>query len=150
MHPPRTWPAALAAALAACAWAGLAHADDPAAAAAPEPAAPCAEGSRPAHPLLHALIHECDREQPACAAAAKPAHPVVHAVTHPVQWVHDHPGCWADFNGYSCGSLDSECKFIFGSCRTFFGEPCAPGPPPTPWDPNPSRDRHAKPTCGCW
>jgi hypothetical protein len=148
MHPPRIWHAALAAAFAACAGAGLARADDPAAADPTTPAAPCAAAAKPAHPLLHALIHECDREQPADGAHA--AHPVVHAVTHPIGWAQTHPPltCWADFNGYSCGSLASEAHFLFGSCRTFFGEPCAPGPPPTPWDPYPSR--HGRPSCGCW
>jgi hypothetical protein len=44
--------------------------------------------------------------------------------------------CWASFNGYGCGSLHSELAFLFGSCRTFFSEPCLKGPPPSalpPW-----------------
>jgi hypothetical protein len=44
--------------------------------------------------------------------------------------------CWASFNGYSCSSVRSETAFLFGSCRTFFGEPCLKGPPPSalpPW-----------------
>ena len=44
-------------------------------------------------------------------------------------------GCWASFNSYGCGSLHSELAFIFGSCRTFFGEPCLSGPPPSPLPP---------------
>jgi hypothetical protein len=36
---------------------------------------------------------------------------------------HDSPGC---------GSLKSECTFIFGSCHAFYSEPCFAGPPPTP------------------
>jgi hypothetical protein len=43
---------------------------------------------------------------------------------------HERCGCWAHFNGYSCSSLASEYAFIFGSCRTWYGEPCAKGPPP--------------------
>jgi hypothetical protein len=43
--------------------------------------------------------------------------------------------CWASFNGYSCGSLRSECAFLFGSCRTFFGERCLKGAPPSPLPP---------------
>ena len=43
--------------------------------------------------------------------------------------------CWSSFNGYTCGSLRAECDFIFGSCRTFFGEPCLKGPPPSPLPP---------------
>jgi hypothetical protein len=45
-------------------------------------------------------------------------------------------GCWASFNGYSCSSVHSELAFLFGSCRTFYGEPCLKGPPPSalpPW-----------------
>jgi hypothetical protein len=44
--------------------------------------------------------------------------------------------CWASFNGYGCSSGKSELAFIFGSCRTFFGEPCLKGAPPSalpPW-----------------
>jgi hypothetical protein len=43
--------------------------------------------------------------------------------------------CWASFNGYGCSSLHSELGFVFGSCRTFFGEPCLKGPPPSPLPP---------------
>ena len=45
-------------------------------------------------------------------------------------------GCWASFNGYGCQSLHSTGAFIFGSCRTFYGEPCLKGAPPSalpPW-----------------
>lgn len=47
-------------------------------------------------------------------------------------------GCWANVNSMGCGSLHSECAFIFGSCRTFYGEPCfkqrpAPLPPVPPY-----------------
>ena len=41
-------------------------------------------------------------------------------------------GCYAHHNDYSCGSLHSECTFLFGSCRQFYGEPCLKGPPPLP------------------
>jgi hypothetical protein len=52
-------------------------------------------------------------------------------------------GCWGSFNGYGCTSLYSEVAFVFGSCRTFFGEPCLKGAPPSPlppdiWSPNAS------------
>ncbi len=39
-------------------------------------------------------------------------------------------GCWATHQGFGCGSLKSDCNFIFGSCRTYFGEACRKGPPP--------------------
>jgi hypothetical protein len=45
-------------------------------------------------------------------------------------------GCWSSFNGYGCSSLKSELDFIFGSCRTFYSEPCLKGAPPSalpPW-----------------
>ena len=37
--------------------------------------------------------------------------------------------CASDFNQLGCGNLHSELAFIFGSCRTFFGQPCYPNPP---------------------
>src|SRR5262245_59666940 len=45
-------------------------------------------------------------------------------------------GCWGSLNGYGCSSLHSELGFIFGSVRTYFGEPCLKGAPPSalpPW-----------------
>src|SRR5262245_41656896 len=38
-------------------------------------------------------------------------------------------GCNAHHTWFGCGSFRSEMTFIFGSCRTFFGEPCFPKPP---------------------
>jgi hypothetical protein len=40
--------------------------------------------------------------------------------------------CWAHHNTLGCGNFASEFHFIFGSCRTFYGEPCFRGPPPPP------------------
>ena len=40
--------------------------------------------------------------------------------------------CYADHNSVGCGNFCSEFNFIFGSCRTFYGEPCYKGPPPMP------------------
>jgi hypothetical protein len=28
-----------------------------------------------------------------------------------------------------CSNLRETCRFVFGSCRSFFGEPCPPKPP---------------------
>ena len=54
------------------------------------------------------------------------AHPWFNrAPTHP--W-----SCWTHHNDVGCSSFKAECAFIFGSCRTFFGEPCRRGPPPLP------------------
>jgi hypothetical protein len=41
-------------------------------------------------------------------------------------------GCWSHHDRPTCSSLRSELAFIFGSCRTFFGEPCMQGPPTIP------------------
>jgi hypothetical protein len=57
-------------------------------------------------------------------------------------------GCWASINGFSCGSWESEAAFMFGSCRNFFGEPCAKGPPP-PAYPGDSIPRNLLPNCKC-
>ena len=38
-------------------------------------------------------------------------------------------GCASNFNQVGCGNFWSEFRFVFGSCRTFFGQPCIPNPP---------------------
>ena len=38
--------------------------------------------------------------------------------------------CSAHHNDLGCTSGDADCKFIFGSCRTFYSEPCFGGPSP--------------------
>jgi hypothetical protein len=66
------------------------------------------------------------------------------------------PYCYAHFNDYSCGSLSSDINFMFGSCRTFYGERCLKGPPPYPvpgFDPvaagieEPGQSKHCR-SCG--
>lgn len=32
--------------------------------------------------------------------------------------------CWSHHNSLGCSSFEAEYRFIFGSCRTFYGEPC--------------------------
>jgi hypothetical protein len=71
--------------------------------------------------------------------------PVAHCLFHgrPL-------GCWASFNGYTCSSLKSEIGFIFGSCRTFYSEPCLKGAPPSalpPWA-GPESGYHQYPPAG--
>jgi hypothetical protein len=38
-------------------------------------------------------------------------------------------GCASNFNNLGCGNFCSEFKFVFGSCRTFFGQSCIPNSP---------------------
>ena len=74
-------------------------------------------------------------------------------------WQNHRPlGCWSSFNSYGCTSLHSTGDFIFGSCRTFYGEPCLKGAPPSalpPWAgpesgyPGYTGAGTAKRGCGC-
>jgi hypothetical protein len=41
-------------------------------------------------------------------------------------------GCYSHFNDSSCSSCASTWHFMFGSCRTFYGEACLKGPPASP------------------
>jgi hypothetical protein len=43
--------------------------------------------------------------------------------------LHCSGGCYANVNTIGCSSCKAECAWIFGSCRTFFGEPCLKRPP---------------------
>jgi hypothetical protein len=127
----RTWLArtALAALIGCGVWAGLARAD-----------------GWDAYP-----------KTPPQAQELPPGHPPVDnsPSKHPLwDWVaHGRPlGCWASFNGYGCSSLHSECGFIFGSCRTFYGEPCLKGAPPSalpPWA-GPESGYHVNPPYNYW
>ena len=38
--------------------------------------------------------------------------------------------CWSHFKTYKCGTFKSEFTYVFGSCRSFFGDTCAKTPPP--------------------
>ena len=58
--------------------------------------------------------------------------------------------CYSHFNDYSCGGIYSEVAFHFGSCRTFFGERCIKGPPPSPvpgFDPSQIQPKPGCPFC---
>src|SRR5260370_11128100 len=41
-----------------------------------------------------------------------------------------HTGCWAHHNMFGCGSFRSEMNFIYGSCRSFYGQACLKETPP--------------------
>jgi len=46
-------------------------------------------------------------------------------------WIRGHEyHCLSSINSLGCGSLKSECTFMFGSCRDFYGEPCFKDPQP--------------------
>src|SRR5262249_19506121 len=45
-------------------------------------------------------------------------------------WIRRPAGCYTHHNRFSCGSWGSELRFLFGSCRAFFGEPCLKPPVP--------------------
>ncbi len=93
-----------------------------------------------ASPEPWAVIEYGAAGEPPPAAAPAPE-PPGFAHKGPVRdWVHDclHKhgvGCWSHHNMYTCSSWKSECTFVFGSCREFFGEPCLPGPPQPPMPP---------------
>jgi hypothetical protein len=48
--------------------------------------------------------------------------------SHPVLNKHGYC-CGADKEWFGCGNAHTQFDFVFGSCRSFFGEPCAPTPP---------------------
>jgi hypothetical protein len=77
-------------------------------------------------------VHDDHGSPEAVPAAAKPGkqHPL-----HRLLQRHN-LACWSHHNNLECGSFKSECTFIFGSCRAFFGERCNPGPPAPPWTPD--------------
>jgi hypothetical protein len=47
-------------------------------------------------------------------------------------WSQPPKGCFSHHNRFSCGSFESEMRFLFGSCRAFFGDPCLKKPQPVP------------------
>jgi hypothetical protein len=54
-----------------------------------------------------------------------------HGERHRI-WSQPPIGCATHHNRFSCGTLQSELRFLFGSCRAFFGEPCLKRPQPIP------------------
>jgi hypothetical protein len=51
-------------------------------------------------------------------------------------WLHRHGvHCWSDHTLPICGSGRAQLEFIFGSCKTFFGEPCLSRRPTVPVPP---------------
>lgn len=52
-------------------------------------------------------------------------------------WSQPPTGCWTHHNLWGCGTLRSELRFVFGSCRAFFGSCCEKEPPLLPVTPCP-------------
>jgi hypothetical protein len=69
-----------------------------------------------------------------CGCGGGSGHHLLHR-SHLFNWLHDNCGCWSHHNSWGCSSCQSEFNFVFGSCRTFFGEPCLHGAPPSPIPP---------------
>ncbi len=40
--------------------------------------------------------------------------------------------CWSHHNTLGCSNFEAQYRFIFSSCRTFYGEPCERRPPASP------------------
>jgi hypothetical protein len=64
---------------------------------------------------------------------ATPSTPLMTVLSRPIepQAPGNHPRlnsrgycCDSDINWFGCGGVRSNWDFFFGSCRTFFGEPC--------------------------
>ena len=53
-------------------------------------------------------------------------------------------GCYTTVHELGCGSFCSEANFIFGSCHSFYGEPCAVPPPRYP-----GQENYGQGGCGC-
>jgi hypothetical protein len=111
---------------------GRVRADDPA--AIPVPAATPAPGrgnfalpygSGPAWPDYSNLATP-KGSCPGCEGNGGQHHPALR------RWLLRPIGCWTTHQDYGCGNLKSECIFLFGSCRQFYGEPCLKEPPPLP------------------
>ena len=43
--------------------------------------------------------------------------------------------CAGNSQWFGCGNWKTQFDFMFGSCRSFFGEPCVPVPPAEPREP---------------
>ena len=149
--------AVLSAALGLGVWAGLARADGlltPSPAPAQAPAAVVVNGIIYTNSGVAAAPAPVPAPAPTvapapCASCAAAEALEQNGQGHPVRdFLHDHKPhlCWTHFNNNSCGTAASEYAFIFGSCRTFFGEPCVSGPP-GPAFPGEQPPRNICPNC---
>jgi hypothetical protein len=77
--------------------------------------------TQPAHPVAAPVAVYGD-DIPADAAAPKQGRVRTFLNKHGL-------GCAGNHEWFGCGSCRSYTTFMFGSCRTFFGEPCFPKEP---------------------
>ena len=144
--------AALAALLGLGVWSGLARAADGVilVPGAPVPPVPALGPGVPRFEddgviVLPAPVH-LPPAGPSPFAPPEPPPPFKPKPFHDVLHLRQPQCCYSHFNYYTCSSLKSECQFLFGSCRTFFGESCLASPQPLPGIPGydgPNRG------CGC-
>jgi hypothetical protein len=87
--------------------------------------APAQEGTRLA---LHSINGPNNSYGPACTGEPPQAAGPWYPGRCLVRGAHK-CACWASIYTLGCGSLKQECTFIFGGCRSFYGEPCLNGPP---------------------
>jgi hypothetical protein len=66
-----------------------------------------------------------------------PPLPTPNGLVRCAVWKQRPCGCWAHHNLMGCGSFASEMRYIFGSCRAFFGSCCFKEQPALPVTPCP-------------
>jgi len=125
--------ALLAAVLGLGVTAGLARTEEPAKALPLPAAATPHEGA--IHELPSSVVSE--GAAPVAEEHAGCARHSLLALLRPKTYIdairsHQSLGCYGHHNDYSCGSCQSECVFLFGSCRQFYGERCLKEPPLSP------------------
>jgi hypothetical protein len=72
-----------------------------------------------------AVAESCGTTTATDTSGATRSHPILDRLQN-----HQMVGCWAHHNMFGCGSFHSECTFMFGSCRAFYGQQCLKQPPP--------------------
>jgi hypothetical protein len=93
----------------------------------------CQGGANSDHPVLAAIGDRIDVSHPDPYGGDPKVYSPHQEPCRAPQPVADflrkfHCDCWSHHNCYTCGSLVSEGRYIFGSCRAFYGEPCMRGP----------------------
>jgi hypothetical protein len=77
---------------------------------------------------------------PLMAILSRPPEPPIRTAT---PWLNSHGFCCdSHLTWYGCGGLRANHDFIFGSCRTFFGEICIPKAPHSSTHQNRGQQQH--------